>query len=276
MAQKNGDSFYIHGTSKEEQDRLSILNQLLNEACLEQMKLRGDERILDIGCGLGQFSRLMAKHVAPEGHVLGIERDEEQIDTAKTLAIRAGEEKLVQFRLGNALELPLKEEEWGSFDIVHARFVLEHISTPEIVIEQMKKAVRPGGRIIVSDDDHSFFRLTPEPPGFRIIWNAYMRTYDRKGNDPYIGTRLVSLLHQAGARYIQNSVVFFGGSADNPTFPFVAENLIGVVKSAKASIMQERLLDEFTFDQAMRGLEEWQKLPDAASWYVLCWAEGVK
>ena len=54
--------------------------------------------------------------------------------------------------------------------------------------------------------------------------------FELGGNDPYIGTRLVSLLHEAGVRYIQNNVVFFGGSADNPTFPFVAENLIGVVK----------------------------------------------
>lgn len=270
------DSFYIHGTSKEEQERLSTLNQLLNEACLEQMKLRGDEHILDIGSGLGQFTRLMAKNVASKGSVLGIERDADQIATAKRLAIKGGEEKLVQFREGNALDLPLKEEEWGTFDVVHARFVLEHISTPEKVIQQMKKAVRKDGRIIVSDDDHSFFRLTPEPPGFRTVWDAYMRSYDRKGNDPYIGTRLVSLLHEAGVRYIQNNVVFFGGSADNPTFPFVAENLIGVVKGAKQTIMEERLLDEFTFNQAIKGLEAWKELPDAASWYVLCWAEGIK
>ena len=75
-------SVYIHGTSESEQRRLSLLNDvLLNQAMLREMALRGDERIVDFGSGLGQFSRAMARAV-PRGRVVGIERDFEQLRSA--------------------------------------------------------------------------------------------------------------------------------------------------------------------------------------------------
>ena len=60
-------SVYIHGTDDDEQRRLSLMNDvLLNSAMLREMNLRGDERILDLGSGLGQFTRMMARAV-PNG-----------------------------------------------------------------------------------------------------------------------------------------------------------------------------------------------------------------
>ncbi|HEY8848416.1 MAG TPA: hypothetical protein VIO12_03935 [Thermoanaerobaculia bacterium] len=58
------DAVYIHGTSEEEQRRLSLMNDvLLNPASIRKMALRGDETILDLGAGLGQFTRAMARSV---------------------------------------------------------------------------------------------------------------------------------------------------------------------------------------------------------------------
>src|ERR1700716_2108565 len=82
------DSVYIHGTAAEEQRRLSLLNDvLLNNASLREMALRGDERIIDFGSGLGQFTRAMARAV-PRGRVVGIERNEEQLAGAHRICGR--------------------------------------------------------------------------------------------------------------------------------------------------------------------------------------------
>lgn len=267
---------YIHGAKPEEQKRLSMLNEILNADYLRRMDLKAGERILDVGSGLGHLTRMMARLVAPRGYVLGIERDSLQMAAALRLAHKAQEEEPFEFRQGDALELPLSPEESGTFDVAHARFVLEHIPQPDRVIRQMLRALRPGGRLILSDDDHSTFRPTPEPAGFPAVWRAYVRSYDRLGNDPFIGRRLVSLLHEGGLEQIRNAIVFFGGCAPQKVFPLVAENLIGVLEGARALIVEEGLLDAQTFQCAIDGLQRWCERPDAALWYGICWAEGIK
>ena len=78
------NSDYVHGTDPEEQKRLSRLNALLNGNSLGALELREGERVLDVGSGLGQFTRLLARKVGPRGKVLGIERSEAQLAEALT------------------------------------------------------------------------------------------------------------------------------------------------------------------------------------------------
>jgi ubiquinone/menaquinone biosynthesis C-methylase UbiE len=267
-------SSYIHGTSPEEQRRLSLMNDvLLNQAELRELNLRGDESIIDFGAGLGQFTRAMARAV-PRGRVVGIERDEQQLAGSQRLAKTDGEEKLVDFRSGDVAELDLAEREWGTFDVAHARFVLEHVQDPLSVVRNMVRAVRPGGRVAVADDDHDVLRLWPEPAGVNELWRAYMRTYDRNGNDPYIGRRLVSLLHAAGAKPVRNTWIFFGGCAGMDVFDTLAANMLGVVLTARDRIVGGDLLSESAFDESVRAYRTWAARDDAAMWFSMCWAEG--
>ena len=268
------NSKYIHGATPSEQDRLSLLNTLLNKRCLNQLNLKGGEKILDFGSGLGQFSRAMAK--ASGQKVIGIERDEQQLTSAKQYAKQAGENNLVEFRQGDVFNPPLEKNEWGTFDVVHTRFLLEHLRDPRLVVDKMLEALRPGGRIVLMDDDHATFQCTPAPLGYQTIWEAYCRSYERLGNDPYIGRRLVSMLHRAGAAEIQNRLVFFGGCAGNPDFDAYVTNVIGILEGAKALMLKEALIDERTFNGCIRELEKWGRFPDAALWYGACWAEGIR
>jgi SAM-dependent methyltransferase len=267
-------SCYIHGAAPEEQQRLSMLNNLLNERCLRELNLKGGERILDVGSGLGQLSRAMAR--ASGVKVTCIERDQAQLASAQRLAAEAGESALVEFRQGDATDLPLTPKERGSFDVVFTRFLLEHVPHPQLVVEEMLKAARAGGRVVLADDDHITYRCIPEPPGFAALWQAYIRSYDRLGNDPYVGMHLVSLLYEAGARQIRNSAVFFGDCAGNPTFQAYSDNVVGILLGAKKLIIREKLLDEQSFDLGIEGFRAWSQRPDAAMWYTICWAEGVK
>src|SRR5919204_622789 len=111
---------------------------------------------------------------------------------------------------GTLRELPLTRAEWGSFDVAHTRFLLEHVPDPEAVVAAMVRAVRPGGRIVLADDDHDVLRLWPEPAAVRAVWQAYCGTYERMGNDPYVGRRLPALLHGAGAVPRRSTWIFFG------------------------------------------------------------------
>jgi SAM-dependent methyltransferase len=271
-------SVYIHGTDDDEQQRLSLMNDvLLNSAMLRELQLRGDEQILDLGCGLGQFTRMMARTLS-RGRVVGIERDKDQLSAAKRLASSDGESSLVDFREGDALDLDLDLDlgsSWGTFDLAHTRFLLEHIPDPLRAVKSMVRAVRPGGRIVLADDDHGVMRLWPEPPGWMSLWDAYMRAYGRLGNDPLVGRRLVQLLHEAGANPVRNTWVFFGGCAGMETFPILAANMAGVVRTARETIVSG-LFEARAFDEAMAEYGRWSQRPDAALWFSVAWAEGVR
>lgn len=250
------------------------MNELINTRCLQLMGLKGSEKILDVGSGLGQFSIDMGR-AAKNGFCIGIERDANQFSLAQQNLSDSGV-KNVEFRLGEVEKMPLTENEWGQFDVAHARFILEHLSNPGEAIEVMAKAVRKGGRVVLEDDDHYSFLLYPEPHGFDTLWNAYMRSYDRLGNDPYIGRRLVALLHDHGLRNIQNNVVFFGDCAGSPTFLAYIDNLVGILNSAKRVMTEGQLIRAEVFDEAMINLRKWSALPHAALWYTIYWAEGYR
>ena len=270
------DGHYLHGSEPEEQRRLSMLNDLLNEGSLRALDLRGDERVLDVGCGLGQLSRAMARRLSRGGRVVGIERDPEQLAAAARLAAERGEDGLVELRRGEAADPPLTEEEWGSFDVAHARFILEHVPDPQAVVAAMVRAVRPGGRVVLEDDDHDLLRLWPEVPSFARLWRAYVRTYDRLGNDPYVGRRMTAMLYAAGAAPVRNDMLFFGSCAGNPAFAEMVGNFVGLVEGAPQEILAATTLTADELDSGLVDFKRWSLLPDAAMWYATCWAEGRK
>jgi SAM-dependent methyltransferase len=269
------DSNYIHGTHPEEQNRLAVLNELLNLRCLEKLSFQGTEHILDIGSGLGLFSRLM-KNEVPNGKVVGIEKETDQIKKAMELAFENQEVGNVEWRQGSAYDLPLLQLEWGSFDLVFIRFLLEHLSEPVKVLEEAYKALKPNGKIILVDDDHANFRIAPHNAGFEKLWPAYCRVYKVLGNDPYIGRKLISHLHESGFSDFKADFVKFGAASSETNFHLFAENLIGIISGAKTQIIQLLGIEDIDFDQDIEKIRAWATLPDATLWYAANWAEAIK
>jgi hypothetical protein len=148
----------------------------------------------------------------------------------------------------------------------------------------MARAIRPGGRIILQDDDHSLLRLWPEPEGLRSLWQAYVRTYEAAGNDPYVGRRLVSLMTEQAIRPVRNSWIFFGACAGHPDFPTYVRNLVEVFEGAREEVLGQLeistggagLSAAVLFDSAIGALDQWAEQSNAALWYATCWAEGLK
>ncbi len=267
-------SSYVHGTHPEEQRRLADLNAIVNRESLVAMSPVPGESVLEVGAGLGQFARDVAR--ATGARVLAIERSDEQLARARALAQEAGEDALVEFRAGDALALPLAENELGTFDAAHARFLLEHVTDPQEAVRQMSAAVRPGGRVVLEDDDHEVLRLWPEPPHVATVWRAYQRTYDRLGCDPIVGRRLVQLLAGAGLRPRRIALLPFGACSGQDTFEPLVANLGDIFRGARAAILATGGATSAEFDGALESLAAFGRRHDAAFWFSIGWAEGVK
>ena len=109
--------------------------------------LRPGLNVLDVGCGTGDFVRLLAPIVSP-GKALGLDLSETMIAEAVR---RAGENlENLSFRVGSALELPFPAE---SFDRILATQVLLHIPDPWGALAEMKRVLAPSGMISIAEID---------------------------------------------------------------------------------------------------------------------------
>jgi SAM-dependent methyltransferase len=267
---------YIHGFSEAEMQRLTRMQDILNEAELAALDLTGVKRLLDVGSGLGQMTRAFARALEPGNTVVGVEREARQVAEAARQAQTAGEAGLVEFRLGDATSLPLTPEELGSFDVAHARFLLEHVGDPLAVVKEMVAAVRTGGRLVLMDDDHELLRLWPDCPEAERVWSIYWRSYTSRGHDPLIGRRLAELLQKAGARPTRVTTVFYGATRGLQLFDPVVDNLIWVLEGTAEELDRSGQLVRGETDAAIGALNQWRLQEAATVWYSLPLAEGVK
>lgn len=267
---------YIHGTTDAEQARLTLMNRAINAPAIAEMRLAAGNRVLDVGCGLAQLSRMMAREVGEGGAVVGIERDARQLEGARRQAEESGECELVDLREGDAYDPPLLEGEWGSFDVVHSRFVLEHLTRPQEAANIMVRAAKPGGRIILQDDDHDVIRFSPGLSSFERVWHAYARCYAAMGMDGYIGRRLPEILRDAGAVPSHATWLNYGECAGSELFGVLTENMLGVIEGARETIAKHSEVSAAEVDAAASDYRRWQKHPAAVMWYAICYAEARK
>ena len=234
--------------------------------------------MLDVGSGLGFLCHGMANAAGPAGRVVGIEASPVHLEAAREMLCTSAPavRDRVEYRLGDAASLPLDAAERGSFDVVHARFLLEHVGDPGLVVREMVGAARPGGRIVLADDYHANLRLWPPVEEFDAIWRAYVYSYRQRGTDAFVGRRLVDLLHAAGAAPSRNTLVFFGGSAGSDEFADVTLHMIETLAGARSAVVATGGLSAAKFDAGVLAFARWSELPNAALWYGMCWAEGTR
>jgi SAM-dependent methyltransferase len=103
-----------------------------------------EARWVEIACGPGLIARAMAPRV---GSVLGVDLTPAMIEKGRADAAAAGVEN-VSFEVGDATALDLPDD---SFDGAITRFSLHHIPAPIRVLEEMRRVVKPGGYVVVSD-----------------------------------------------------------------------------------------------------------------------------
>lgn len=157
------------------------------------------QRILDVGCGPGTISLSFAPFVGPTGKIIGVDPSSTVIQQAREKAKEQGLEGTVEFRVGNAMER-LEEFQDGSFDVVHAHQVVQHVSEPLKLLSEMKRLVKPDGGIVsFREGDMGNPTIYPYTKLINDDWLRIYRDSQRaNGGDPECGRKLHALLRQAG------------------------------------------------------------------------------
>lgn len=164
----------------------------IRETYLDALGIAPGEHVLDLGCGTGVVARAAARRVGPNGRVIGLDPSPVILSIGREIAEREGLLDRIEFRTGDARELPFAE---ATFDVVLAITVLSHTTDAERVLPGMLRVVRPGGRIGILDlDTPSWIIAHPDQDLTRRIGTAASMI----ATDGLLARRLPGLLEAAG------------------------------------------------------------------------------
>lgn len=123
---------------------------------LRDLDLRGDEQLLDLGCGRGAVL-LQAARLLPRGRAVGIDlwktsdQSGNAISTTERNAELEGVRDRVELRTGDMTRLPFED---SSFDVVVSSIAVHNIRDPAgraRAIQEAARVLRPGGRLAIAD-----------------------------------------------------------------------------------------------------------------------------
>ena len=156
-----------------------------------RLGLARGERLLDVGCGLGEAALALAEDLGETGEVVGVDASERMLRAARSNAQTA--RCRVRFTLGDASSL---EEPDDAFDAARSERTLQWLADPAAAVAEMVRVVRPGGRVSLIDTDWSTFTIDVGDDELAALVRDGMRTErDRPSN---VGRRLHELLEAAG------------------------------------------------------------------------------
>lgn len=197
-------SNYVIEGGEEGKARLGVLAQAMNEyslAALKKAGLKAGDTCLDAGCGGGSMTYAIANVTGPTGSVTGIDYDEAIInlnllDMAKFPADN------ISFRQQSIYELA----EENKYDVVYTRFLLSHLDSPAIALDNMVRALKPGGLLLAEDIQFSGHICYPHSNAFDTYMQWYSTVVKKNGGNAELGIELHQHLAGAGLADVQVQV----------------------------------------------------------------------
>ncbi len=152
-----------------------------------------DPRILDVACGTGEITARLAE-LFPTSTLVGIDLHEEHLVAARGRSASSGDR--VVYRRGDAFAL---DEEDASFDLVVCRHFLQAVPEAELVLAELVRVTRPGGRVHVVAEDYAMMHFDTPDVDTDDFWRRGPITFAGKtGSDLLSGRKIFGHLCRLG------------------------------------------------------------------------------
>ncbi|WP_437989614.1 methyltransferase domain-containing protein [Sorangium sp. So ce145] len=224
----------------------------MTERFLRDAGIAPGMRVLDVGCGRGDVSLMVARIVGEGGCVLGVDRDPAPIAVARRRAAELGLRR-VAFEERDLGALSSAAER---FDAAVGRRVLMYQPDPVAAVRAMAGAVRAGGLILLQENDATMGQGSLVPMDLhRQVHQWIWRTVEREGASLHMGFQMPSVFEEAGltVQLVRAEAIVQTPRIEHPLAFIVRAMLPRIVQQGVASeaeidvdTLEERLAAERT------------------------------
>jgi ubiquinone/menaquinone biosynthesis C-methylase UbiE len=186
--------FYLMENPREA-ERLEVkTDPAVVEEQLEWAGLRSGMRTLEVGCGSGAVTRVMAKLASPQ-RATGVDQSRDRLAEARRLALQ--HQLDIEFMEGDAFRLPFTR---GEFDFAWSRFLFQYLPHPERALAELVRVTGRGGIVTVADLDGQIEQFYPLEKSLRADLEEALQLLSETGFDPRVGRKLHHMFLRAGLR----------------------------------------------------------------------------
>lgn len=180
----------------------------INQLYSHFLNIKPEQKVVDVGCGTGDFTRFLARLSDGKATILGIDSNPKSVPAAVSDTEKAGLSKIISYKEGDVFKIPLKD---NYADLATCRTLLMHLTDPLKAVKEMVRITKPGGHVVAVEGGRMTSFYDPDDEQYASLANrgyeAWIKGVKKlEGKEFKIGEKLPGIFRDAGLTGIQAEI----------------------------------------------------------------------
>lgn len=256
---------YLHGYSKEEQQRLLEQARFLEHWIYDGVDFSKNKKLLEVGCGVGAQTEILLERF-PHLEIHAVDISPEQIEVAKDRLSSFVDSGQLKISLADATDLSSLND--SGFDAAFLCWFLEHVYQPKDVLKSLKKAVDPGCDVVITEVNNSSLFVHPYSPNILEYWFQFNDYQWSISGHPFIGLQMGNILNKLGYQNIvaEPKSFFFDSRTPKEKEEFL-DYFYGIFVSANQNLISKGRVHHEMIDKVREDFEKAKSTEESVFYY---------